>query len=277
MSGSLKDGMKAGDLTFNLVDGGWVITAPGSKVDILAADIDGANGVVHVIGGVLLPAATTTLAPTYSDDLVKVASGVSTLSTLVKAVTAADLVGTLQSKGPFTVFAPNDKAFAAVTGLDAILKDKATLTKILMLHVVANTKVSSGELVDGMVVGDLSFHKDLGGWIIVAPGSTARILSTDVGASNGVAHVIDTVLLPDAVPSKPLNKNTKCDKDSCWFYYVNEKENRCGEVDAGPSMGDALFGGFGRFALNTLVLCQQPSIVWSTYFPMRVLALTRHV
>ncbi len=118
--------------------------------------------------------------------------------TLVAAVQAADLVAQLRSSGPFTVFAPTDEAFAKIpkADLDALIKDKAKLSKVLLHHV----------FVGNAGAGILAMLKDLsvadGGRlsILSANGSLrvggALVISPDVKASNGVIHVIDTVLLP---------------------------------------------------------------------------------
>merc|ERR1719424_2414618 len=156
------------------------------------ADVDASNGVVHVINGVLLPA--------VPKNIVEVAASVASLSTLVTAVKAASLVTTLSSTGPFTVFAPTSDAFAKIKNLNAIIQDKALLTKILLLHTVVGSVIGSGDLKNGHVVttssGDLTFNKANGKWTITAPGSTAMIEQADVATSNGVVHVIDGVLLP---------------------------------------------------------------------------------
>jgi len=117
----------------------------------------------------------------------------------VTAVKAADLVETLSGAGPFTVFAPNNAAFDKIgtDALNAILADKKQLTDILMLHVLA-AKVMSSQLTDGLVSGDLTFTNENGDWYVAGPSNKAKIITADVGASNGVAHVIDTVLLPAA-------------------------------------------------------------------------------
>ena len=159
------------------------------------------------------------------------------LSTLVTAIKAAGLVDTLSSKGPLTVFAPTNDAFAAVPGLDAILKDKAGLTAIVLRHVAVGQLIEAGGLENGLRVGDLAFFQDKGGWIVVAPGSQARIVTADISATNGVAHVIDTVLLGASPPGPPAPASTGCKASGCWFYYENKAMGRCGDVDAVPSMG----------------------------------------
>ncbi len=124
------------------------------------------------------------------------------LSTLVSAVVAADLVDTLNSEGPFTIFAPVNDAFAAIPAadLDAVLADKDLLTSILTYHVVAGEALKAADLgaagtlttVNG---GELTFGAD---------GTTvngANVICSDVTVGNGTVHIIDTVLMPMAEPA----------------------------------------------------------------------------
>jgi uncharacterized surface protein with fasciclin (FAS1) repeats len=132
--------------------------------------------------------------------------------TLVAAVKAAGLVDTLNSKGPFTVFAPTDDAFAKLPAgtVDTLVKPetKATLTKILTYHVVAG-KISSKELAKMIKKGNGTatlttveggpLKASMSGSSIVLTdekGGTSTITTADVFQSNGVIHVIDTVLMP---------------------------------------------------------------------------------
>lgn len=133
-------------------------------------------------------------------DIVDTAVAAGSFTTLAKALTAADLVATLKGPGPFTVFAPTDDAFAKLPAgkLDDLLKpeNRATLRRVLTYHVVPGTvmaadvvKVTSAKTVSGDTLP------------IVVSGSTvmvheARVVKTDIAASNGVIHVVDTVLLP---------------------------------------------------------------------------------
>ncbi len=132
-------------------------------------------------------------------DIVVVASGAGSFNTLVAAVKAAGLVETLQGKGPFTVFAPTDEAFAKLPAgtVESLLKpeNKEKLVAILTYHVVAG-KVMAAD-VKTMEVKTVN-GKELD--IKVKDGTVtvnnAKVIKTDVAASNGVIHVIDTVLLP---------------------------------------------------------------------------------
>jgi uncharacterized surface protein with fasciclin (FAS1) repeats len=144
--------------------------------------------------------------------IVDVAVGSADHTTLVAAVKAADLVSTLQSAGPFTVFAPTNAAFAKLPAgtVETLLKaeNKATLAKILTYHVVAGSlnatavlkaikdgggsvtlkTVSGGSLVASVKAGKVILTDEKGG--------VATVVATDLGASNGLIHVIDTVVLP---------------------------------------------------------------------------------
>lgn len=140
-----------------------------------------------------------------SQDIVALASGTEDLSTLVAAVQAADLVATLQGEGPFTVFAPTNAAFNALPAgtLDSLLEpaNKEQLSGILTYHVVAGN-ITSDQLTDGQKVetvnGETLTVKIQDGTVMImdAAGGTANVTSADVKASNGVVHIIDSVLLP---------------------------------------------------------------------------------
>ena len=133
-------------------------------------------------------------------------------TTLVAAVKAADLVGTLSGPGPFTVFAPTNAAFAKLPAgtVDTLVKpeNKATLTSILTYHVVpgritaamiaANARAHHGHATYNTVQGEpLTFMRAGTGWAIMdAKGNRAMITIADVMQSNGVIHIIDTVLMP---------------------------------------------------------------------------------
>lgn len=116
--------------------------------------------------------------------------------TLATALGAAGLVETLKGKGPFTVFAPTDEAFAKVpkADLDALLKDKAKLTAVLTYHVVPG-KVMAKDVKAGKVKtvqGSELTIATMGGVTV----DNAKVVKTDIEASNGVIHVIDSVIMP---------------------------------------------------------------------------------
>ena len=133
-------------------------------------------------------------------DIVDTAVGAGQFKTLVAALQAAGLVETLKGKGPFTVFAPTDAAFAKLPAgtVEMLLKpeNKAKLTAILTYHVVAGkvmaadvVKVKSAKTVQGSAVT----VNAMGGKVMI---DGANVVTTDIAASNGVIHVIDTVLMP---------------------------------------------------------------------------------
>lgn len=135
-----------------------------------------------------------------SKDIVTIAADAGMFKTLVAALTEAGLIETLKSKGPFTVFAPTDEAFAKLPKgtLEGLLKDKEALKKILLYHVVSGNvmstdvvKLTEAKTVEGSKV-KISV-KD--GKVMI---NDAKIIKADIKASNGVIHVIDTVILPPA-------------------------------------------------------------------------------
>jgi uncharacterized surface protein with fasciclin (FAS1) repeats len=135
-----------------------------------------------------------------SKDIVETAVAAGSFKTLAKALEAADLVDTLKGNGPYTVFAPTDEAFAKLppATLDDLLKpeNRAKLQRILTYHVVAG-RVSSSDVVKlksaAAVSGDAIRIKSSGGTVMV---NNARVIKPDIAASNGVIHVIDTVMMP---------------------------------------------------------------------------------
>jgi len=145
-------------------------------------------------------------------DIVDVAVGSEAHTTLVAAVKAADLVTTLKSKGPFTVFAPTNEAFAKLPAgtVETLLKaeNKASLTGILTYHVVAGNldakavvaaiKKSKGKLLLTTVAGAKLTAAIENGNVVLTDenGGKATVIATDLKASNGIIHVIDAVVLP---------------------------------------------------------------------------------
>ncbi len=178
---------------------GKVVTAQGAAVtvnltggvkvndsSVIATDIEASNGIIHVIDTVLLP----------PPNIVEIAASNADFSTLVTAVQAASLVETLQGSGPFTVFAPNNAAFAKLPAetLNGLLQNPEKLRQILLYHVVPG-RVRSTDLVAGKVVTaqGAAVTVNLTGGVTV---NDSSVIATDIEASNGIIHVIDTVLLP---------------------------------------------------------------------------------
>lgn len=190
-SSDLSDGQ-----TFTTVEGGELtIGVSGGSVtvngaDVLTADIEASNGVVHIIDAVLVPSDT---------DAYETAALTDGTTTLASAILAAELDDDLHGAGPFTVFAPIDAAFEALgtDRLDVLLDpaNQALLQKVLTYHVIPG-EIGSGQLSDGLTATtlegtDVTF--DLGD-----PSSPmingVRIVATDIGVDNGVIHLIEGVL-----------------------------------------------------------------------------------
>ena len=132
-------------------------------------------------------------------DIIDTAVAAGTFKTLATALTAAGLIDTLKGPGPFTVLAPTDEAFAKISASDlkALLADKAQLTAVLTYHVVAGnvpaatvTTLHEATTVEGSKI----LIKVEGGKVVL--NGTSHVTATDIAASNGVIHVIDTVLMP---------------------------------------------------------------------------------
>jgi transforming growth factor-beta-induced protein len=169
---------------------------------IIVTDIEASNGIIHVIDAVLIP-------PEKSPeemDIIETAESAGNFTTLLTALDAANLTCTLKGEGPFTVFAPTDEAFAALPEgtVEALLKDTCTLREILLYHVV------DGELTSEEVVNLTSIETLQGEEISVKVTDEgvfvgdAKIIVTDIEASNGIIHKIDAVLIP------PKNKCNGC-------------------------------------------------------------------
>jgi uncharacterized surface protein with fasciclin (FAS1) repeats len=208
-------------------------------VDVLCSNVITANATVHIIGEVLMPDAAPmddesmtsdapmstegeeagmmeptgplcsaipadgegSLAGMTDDPAATAASNNPALSTLVTAVTEAGLVDTLNSDGPFTIFAPSNDAFAAIppADLDAVLADTELLTSILTLHVVAGEQLSSADLAEMDSVttvngADISLEVDADGGLMV--NGQAAVGCADVQTANATVHIIDAVLMP---------------------------------------------------------------------------------
>ena len=129
-------------------------------------------------------------------DIVDTAVAAGSFKTLAAALGAAGLVDTLKGKGPFTVFAPTDEAFAKIpkADLEALLKDKAKLKSILTYHVVSG-KVMAADVKAGKVKtvqgSELTVSTSMGVMV-----DNAKVIKTDIAADNGVIHVIDSVIMP---------------------------------------------------------------------------------
>ncbi|PZA08747.1 MULTISPECIES: fasciclin domain-containing protein [unclassified Meiothermus] len=161
---------------------------------------------LFVAGGLALAALGLTVAQnmqntpdTSKQTIAQIVASNPNFSTLLAAVKAAGLVETLSGPGPFTVFAPTNEAFAKIpkADLDKLLADKAALTKVLTYHVVAG-RVPSSEVVklkEAKTVQGQAITIAVSGGSVILNGYS-KVTAVDIPASNGVIHVIDTVLLP---------------------------------------------------------------------------------
>ncbi len=214
MAEAVTDGLEADTLQgakvkFSIVDGQPMI----NEAKIIATDIAASNGVIHVIDAVIMPPAeeaaaeseaiaeTKPMTETMAMDIVDTAVGAGNFTTLVAAVQAAGLVDALKGEGPFTVFAPTDEAFAAIPQetLDALLADPSgDLTQILLYHVLSGA-VMAEAVTDGLEADTLQGAKVKFSIVDGQPMiNEAKIIATDIAASNGVIHVIDAVIMPPA-------------------------------------------------------------------------------
>jgi transforming growth factor-beta-induced protein len=164
-----------------------------NEATVVATDIIADNGVIHVIDSVILP-------PADLAGIVDTAVAYGRFTTLAAALGAADLIDTLKSDGPFTVFAPTDDAFAALPEgtVESLLlpENKQALTDILLYHVVAG-KVMAEDVVtlteaETVLGQNVSIKVDMGKVYI----NDSEVIITDIVTSNGIIHVIDTVLMP---------------------------------------------------------------------------------
>jgi transforming growth factor-beta-induced protein len=173
------------------------ISVMGDKVmindaQVIITDIEASNGVVHVVDTVILP-------PEEMKDIVDIAVEDGRFTTLVTAVQAAGLVDTLKGEGPYTVFAPTDDAFDKLPAgtIEALLDDIPTLTDILLYHVVPG-KVMAADVVNlssaDTALGQPVTISVMGDKVMI---NDAQVIIADIEASNGVIHVIDSVILPD--------------------------------------------------------------------------------
>jgi uncharacterized surface protein with fasciclin (FAS1) repeats len=176
------------------------------NVQVIITDIEASNGVIHVIDGVLLPSAMMMeeeMEEEMAETIVDVAVADGRFTTLVTAVTEAGLAETLSGEGPFTVFAPTDDAFAALPEgtVEGLLEDpQGALTDVLLYHVVEGAVLAETvvTLESATTIGgeDVAISVNDNGVFL---NEKVQVIITDIEASNGVVHVIDSVLLPSAM------------------------------------------------------------------------------
>jgi len=178
-------------VAIKVVDGSVYI----DMAKVTTPDVTASNGVIHVIDSVLIPKAAPA---TPAKNIVQTAIAAGQFKTLASLLTKAGLAGTLQGKGPFTVFAPTDAAFAKVpkATLAALGKDKAKLRAVLLYHVVKGkvTAAQAMKLRSAKTLQGKSLSIRVSGGKVLVGGAT--VTKADVTASNGVIHVINKVLIP---------------------------------------------------------------------------------
>jgi transforming growth factor-beta-induced protein len=223
-----KDVVKLNGKSAATVNGESVaIAVSGGKVkvndaNVVTTDVLATNGVIHVIDTVLIPKnlqlapaapAPTTAPAAATKDIVDTAVAAGSFKTLAAALGAAGLVETLKGAGPFTVFAPTDAAFAKLPAgtVESLLKpeNKGQLQAILTYHVVAGRVPAStvvtlnGKTAKTVNGADVKIKVD-GSTVFV---NDSKVTTVDVAASNGIIHIIDTVLLPPAPAAVPVANN----------------------------------------------------------------------
>ena len=194
LSTDLSDGLmietlQGGEVEVSITDGMVMI----GNANVIVANLEADNGVVHVIDAVLVP-------NVENNSVFDIIASSDVHNTLETAIVAAGLDETLTNDGPFTVFAPTDDAFSLVPAnvLETLLEDPTgLLTQILLNHVVAGTALST-DLSDGMMIETLQ-----GGEVMVSLNdgvvmiNNAVVVAANIQASNGVVHVIDAILMPE--------------------------------------------------------------------------------
>jgi uncharacterized surface protein with fasciclin (FAS1) repeats len=187
--------LNGADVTVNLTGGVFIDDA-----EVTTADLTDANGVVHVINGLLIP--------TF-DDVTEVVSRSPDHTILLQALVKANLVSTLQGAGPYTVFAPDDSAFIRFLAANMLtaqqLLDNADLCKILLNHVVGSY-LNASDLVAGPVttLNNTEVIVNLTGGVKIGP---ATVTSADIDTDNGVVHVINDILVPGTASRKTIKNN----------------------------------------------------------------------
>jgi uncharacterized surface protein with fasciclin (FAS1) repeats len=204
MAGDLSDGLSAETLQGAPV--AFSLMADGAKVNdanIVATDIETSNGVIHVIDSVILPpaegeGAAPAPAAAVAGNIVDTAAAAGGFTTLLAAAEAAGLADTLKGPGPFTIFATTDEAFAKLPAgtIEGLLADPEALRDILLFHVVSGDLTSQELLKQHRAMslqGRTLTVNRMGENVTV---NKANVLTPDIETSNGIIHVIDTVLIP---------------------------------------------------------------------------------
>jgi len=194
--------LKGDELMIDLSDGVMI-----NDANVVTADIEATNGVIHVIDKVLVPKDFVL----SGNDIVDIALSDPNFSMLVSLLQKAELVGALQGEGPFTVFAPTNAAFedllSALNITASDLMQQPDLAKVLLYHVVSG-KAMSTDLVDGMRLPTLNgeyVNVDLSEGVMI---NESSVVSADIQAVNGVIHVIDQILVPSNFMLQDVEEDT---------------------------------------------------------------------
>jgi uncharacterized surface protein with fasciclin (FAS1) repeats len=182
--------LEGSKIKVKVVDGAVILN---DMVKVVTADIQASNGIIHVIDTVLIP-------PAPLKSIVEIASSNPAFSTLVGALKGAELVDALSGKGPFTVFAPTNDAFAKLSALP----EGDALKKVLLYHVTSgnlNAKTLNFLGAVTTLEGSKIKVKVVDGAVIL--NDVVKVVTADIAASNGIIHVIDTVLIPPAPEAAP--------------------------------------------------------------------------
>merc|ERR1712195_381180 len=184
------------------------VSTAGVKINdatVTTADVAASNGVIHIISSVLLPPGVP-LPPMPTQNIVALAASIPDLSTLVTALKAGELITALSGKGPFTVFAPTNEAFAALPdGTLAHLLDPVNIKQlqaVLEYHVIPDAAMRSFDLADDVTTlegKDVHITRRDGSIFI----NDAKVTTADTDTTNGVVHIIDQVLIPPTTPAAP--------------------------------------------------------------------------
>jgi uncharacterized surface protein with fasciclin (FAS1) repeats len=201
LAGSVTDGLTADTLqgapvAFAIMDGKAMI----NDANIVATDVLATNGVIHVIDRVILPPAEAAAEePAMAEmDIVDTAAAAGNFTTLLAAAEAAGLVDALRGEGPLTIFAPTDEAFAKLPAgtLESLLADPEALADILLYH-VAEGKLTAKDVTErGFIPTLLGRPLAITAMRDSVKVNDANVIAADIEASNGIIHVIDTVLVP---------------------------------------------------------------------------------
>ena len=197
------DTLQGEAVSIAVVDGEVVLN---DSAKVIIPDIEASNGIIHVIDAVILPPSMTEAAAEDEMDaksIAEIAAEDGRFTTLVAAVEAAGLAETLSGEGEFTVFAPTDDAFAALPEgtVESLLEDPEGALKDILLYHVLNQVVTAADVVnyEGVqtIEGENIAIAVVDGDVVL--NDSAKVVLTDIAASNGIIHVIDAVLLPPSI------------------------------------------------------------------------------